>query len=60
MIGLVLVALPQAANMQRSDTTCGLACEDRNLPAEARDEIAVASAWFEAVCRLYPAKSIAN
>lgn len=56
----MFTALPKVPNMHRSDTRCGLACEDRNLPAEARDEIAVASAWFEAVCRLYPAKSIAN
>ena len=44
----------------RPDSYPGLAIEDRDLRAEAENEIAVASAWFEAIYRLYPNKSIAN
>lgn len=38
----------------------GLAIEDRDLYAEANNEAGVASAWFEAICQMYPNKSIAN
>jgi hypothetical protein len=42
------------------DRRAGLAVEDRDLLAEARNEVGTASAWFEAICSLYPGRSITN
>lgn len=38
----------------------GLAVEERDLRGEANNEEGCASAWFEAICQMYPNKSIAN
>ena len=52
--------IPRYAHATWPDRRAGLAVEDRDLYAEAQNEEAVASAWFEAVCRMFPHKSIAN